>query len=305
MKNQTTLNLCASALIATLSWTCHAFDIPPSEGEPEPMEGKPGERPWSFQRHWSFLPLWAKAAHERGHELPLPLGVSFVYNYLERDINVDDVRLSVNGQPLQSVSRFLNLGSSSKVDGYLMKVDAWVLPFLNVYVLGGYLQNDSTSKGRVTLPPLLPGQPPRVFDFTARTSLDGYAAGGGGTLAVGYKQIFLMVDANYSEADMEFDERFTAITASSRVGWHGKIGSVPVRVWAGGAYWETENTAKSTVSVPNVGTIKFEADQGPRNPWNGVVGTSVVLHRRWDVFFEYGFNFDDVNIVATGLTVRF
>lgn len=104
---------------------------------------------------------------------------------------------------------------------------------------------------------------------------------------------------------MEFDERFIAITASSRVGWHGKIGSVPVRLWAGGAYWDTENTAKSTVTVPNVGTIKFEADQGPRNPWNGVVGTSVVLHRRWDVFFEYGFNFEDVNIVATGLSVRF
>jgi len=114
-----------------------------------------------------------------------------------------------------------------------------------------------------------------------------------------------MVDANFTGTEIGFDDRFQAIVASARVGWNGKVGSVPLRLWVGGAYWHTGNTARSTVDVPGVGSVRFEADQGPRNPWNMTLGGSVVLSRRWETFVECGFNFDDVKIVATGLTFRF
>lgn len=51
--------------------------------------------------------------------------------------------------------------------------------------------------------------------------------------------------------------------------------------------------------------VRFEADQGPANPWNASVGGSVALSRHWELFAEDGFNFDDVRLFATGLTFRF
>src|SRR5262245_54734101 len=76
----------------------------------------------------SFLPLMQEEALARGHELPLPFGVGFVYNYLQREIEVTDVRIGINGQPMQSASQFINLGSDSRVNAALLKADAWLLP---------------------------------------------------------------------------------------------------------------------------------------------------------------------------------
>jgi hypothetical protein len=250
------------------------------------------------ERWSSFLPLMKEEALARGHELPLPFGVGFVYNYLEREINVTDVRVGINGQPMQSVSDFLDLGSNSRVNAALLKADAWVLPFLNVYFLGGYLDNQSTSIGHVTVGA-------QQFDFQVPTSIQGFVGGGGLTLAAGYRNFFLTVDANYTQTDLGFDDSFSALVASVRTGWFGKVGAVPVRLWVGGVFWDTANTASSTVQVTGVGTVQFEADQGPRNPWNASVGCSVVISRSWECFADYGFNLDDVRIFATGLTWRF
>lgn len=246
----------------------------------------------------SFLPLMKEEALARGHELPLPFGVGFVYNYLQREIEVTDVRVGINGQPMQSVNQFINLGSDSRVNAALLKADAWLLPFLNVYGLGGYLGNRSTSVGEVTIGA-------QQFTFEVPTSLRGVVAGGGLTLAAGYRNFFLTTDANYTITDLGFDDSFRAVVVSLRTGWFGKIGAVPVRLWVGGVFWDTANTASSTVNVAGVGTVQFEADQGPRNPWNASVGCSVVLSRSWDCFVDYGFNLDDVQTFATGLTFRF
>jgi hypothetical protein len=263
------------------------------------QSGKQGEQRWS-----SFLPLMKEEALARGHELPLPFGVSVIYNYIGRDIDVTDVRIGVDGEPPQSVSSYLDLGSNSSVNAALLKVDAWLLPFLNLYLLGGYLENESISKGHVVVPRVGPG-PPREFDFEIPTTLEGFVLGGGATVAAGYDTFFITGDANYSKTDIGFDDSFRAVVISTRAGWFGKLGSVPTRFWLGGAYWDTANTATSTVDVANVGTVSFEADQGPRNPWNAAAGGSVALRKNWEAFAEYGFNFDDVQFLATGVTYRF
>jgi hypothetical protein len=54
-----------------------------------------------------------------------------------------------------------------------------------------------------------------------------------------------------------------------------------------------------------VGSVTFAAVQGPLHPLNALVGANVTLFRRWEAFAEYGFNFDDVHVVAVGLSFRF
>lgn len=251
------------------------------------------------------LPFMADAAIERGYELPLPLGLSGIFYYVERDIEITDVRVGIDGAPVRSVSDFLNLGSRSHVSVAVARFDAWLLPFLDVYGFLGYVYNKSTTRGTVTVPTPGPRPGARSFDVSTTTKLDGFLGGVGVTVAGGYREFFLLGDVNYSQTDIGFDDSFRALIASVRTGWSGKILDVPTRLWVGGMYWGTRSTAKSTVIVPDVGSVAFEADQGPRHPLNAIVGGSVNLFRRWDGFIEYGFNADDVHTISAGVTFRF
>jgi hypothetical protein len=251
------------------------------------------------------LPLLAEEARKAGYELPLPFGAGAVYNYLERDITVHDLRIGINGAPMQSVSDFVDLGSRSHVNVGLGRFDAFIFPFLDVYALAGYVKNDSTTHGTVTVPTPGPGNGSLSFPLDAKTSLDGFVGGVGATVAGGYKQVFAALDANWSQTDIGFDDKFKAVVGSLRVGWNGKVAGMPLRLWTGAAYWDTESTAKSTVQVPGVGTVSFEADQGPKNPWNMIFGGQATIHQNFDLFLELGTNYDDMKIVTLGLTYRF
>jgi hypothetical protein len=211
----------------------------------------------------------------------------------------------VNGGSPTSVSHVANFAARSSVDAAVVKADVWLLPFVDVYALLGYLHNSSETNILVTVP--RPGPLPgnREFVIKATTELEGFIGGGGLTLAGGYRQFFIMADVNYSQTDLGFDDRFRALVASARTGWNGKAGPIPLRLWAGAAYWDTRNTAKATVDVPDVGSVRFEADQGPKHPWNAVVGVSSTLHRHFELFAEYGFSPGDVTFIAAGLTFRF
>jgi hypothetical protein len=259
---------------------------------------EPGKWPYT-------LPFMSDMALKRGYELPLPLGLSGVFYYVERDIEITDIRVGVDGAPVRSVSKFLNAGSTSHVSVAVARFDAWLLPFLNVYLMAGYVANNTTTRGELTIPRpgRLPGE--RTFNLTAKTELEGFMGGGGLTLAAGYRSFFVMGDVNYSQTDIGFDDRFKALIGSVRTGWNGKILDVPVRLWVGGVYWGTRSTARSSVDVVGVGKVAFEADQGPEHPLNAMIGAQVTLFKRWDLFAEYGTNAKDVQTIAAGLTFRF
>ena len=284
------------AAAQTLSATSQVFTAAPASFL-DPDGGGDSER-WPHA-----LPFLANLALDRGYELPLPLGLSGVFYYVERDIEITDIRVGVDGAPVRSVSQFLNAGSRSHVTVAVARIDAWLLPFLNVYGMVGYVKNDTTTKGTATIPNLI-GPGSRSFQLSARTQLEGFMGGGGVTLAAGYKSFFVMGDVNYSQTDIGFDDRFKALIGSIRTGWNGKILDVPVRFWVGGVYWGTRSTARSSVDT-SIGRVAFEADQGPVHPLNAMVGGSATLFKRWDVFVEYGANAGDVQTIAGGLTFRF
>ena len=210
----------------------------------------------------SFLPLLAEEATKRGIELPLPFGAGLVYYHLDRAIEITDVRVGRNGPP-QSVSDFAQLSSSSSVDNVNLKLDAWLLPFFNVYAVVGYVSNHSDTRIDVALPPLLPGGPTRQHTLTVPTSIEGSVGGVGLTLAGGYGPYFMIYDVNFDQADLGFDNRFKAVITSVRGGWNGKAGTRPLRAWASVTDWNTFATATGTVPDPDGGGLSFEVDQGP------------------------------------------
>jgi hypothetical protein len=219
--------------------------------------------PESTTRWSSFLPLLGEEARKRGIELPLPFGAGLVYYHLSRDIEITDVRVGRNGEPPTSVSELVKLGSSSSVDNVNFKADAWLLPFVNVYAIVGYIWNESETLIDVTLPPLFPGGSPRQARLEVPTRLEGSVGGVGITLAGGYGPFFLIYDANFAQADLGFDDRFKAVVASLRSGWNGRAGSRPLRAWVSVTDWNTFAQAKGTVADPDGGSLQFEVDQGP------------------------------------------
>jgi len=65
-----------------------------------------------------------------------------------------------------------------------------------------------------------------------------------------------------------------AYITSLRVGWNGKVGTLPLRIWVNGIYWDTFTTAKGSFTDSEGSTIVLEVDQvstrgraGPASPW--------------------------------------
>jgi hypothetical protein len=138
-----------------------------------------------------------------------------------------------------------------------LKLDAWLLPFVNVYVIAGYIWNTSETRIQVSLPPILPGGAERIREVTAETSLEGSVGGVGMTLAGGYGPFFMTYDANLAQADLGFDDRFKAVVTAIRGGW-GRTPDAAVPDVVSVADWNTFATATGTVADPSGGTLSFE-----------------------------------------------
>jgi len=265
----------------------------------------PDPHPEAPVRGWSsFLPIWGEALREEGFDLPLPFGFSTNYVHVERDIKVRDLSLGVNGGPNQSVSNLLQIDANSAVDVVIGRFDVWLLPFLNVYAYGGYQRNDSAVEIAVSIPTPGPG-PPLAFTVRDDGELEGPVYGTGFAVAGGYDVFFATATVDFAFADFdEFDSRFEGRVYGFRAGWNGELFEIPTRIWSGFSYFDTETKLDGSVNVPGVGNVRFEVDQGPVHPWNGVLGLGIALPYSIDVMAEYGFNFDDVQIFTGGITIR-
>ena len=251
------------------------------------------------------LPFMAEEAIKRGYELPLPYGAALIVTGLgNRKIDVTDVRVGLESPP-RSVSQFVQLGSSSNVINANVKFDAWVLPFLNVYALVGVVRNTSVTHAVVTVPAPGPGTGTLQFTKDVTTDLSGVVGGGGVTIATGYRQFFVVVDASYVQSDLGFDNAFNALIATVRTGWNGRIGTIPLQLWLGVGNWDTAATATGHVDLENAGRLDFAADQKPHTPWMYDVGTNLQFSKRWQLVLDVGSDFQGGYFAVVGPTYRF
>lgn len=271
-------------------------------GEAAPDSAGAGARP---KRWGDALPFLKEEALSRGYDIPYPYGVGLVYTYIDRLIEVTDVRIGVNGAPPQSVSSYVELGSRSWVNNLNAKLDVFLLPFLNLYAILGTVKNQSTTRAHVVVPKPPPLTGTWEFDASIPTKLDGFVGGGGLNLAGGVGEYFLTLDLTYAQTDIGFDDAFKAGVVAVRTGWNGHYGALPAQVWAGGTYWNTRTTARGSTDVPGVGHIQFEADQGPLHDTNWNLGNNIWFGKSWQVAADYGFDFNDVHIVTLAGVFRF
>lgn len=120
------------------------------------------------------FPIWGDKAVERGHSLPNPYGINFIYVDMKQDVDINKLELTGN-LDLKKVTSELNLGflnpifkdvapinlkdlisieantAESSNTNTMVRADMWVFPFLNVYALVGQSKGKSVAKIENTL----------------------------------------------------------------------------------------------------------------------------------------------------------
>ena len=256
------------------------------------------------------LPLGKSLA--AGHELPLPLGISANVFFMEQDMEAQSIAVDIPPLPLPTGPLQLPPGLpaesaklESRVTTTTAKIDAWVLPFLNVYGVAGYVDGETTASGFSVggLPPELASLLPNSFAI----AYSGSTYGVGGTLAAGYNQFFASLDANYTESDLDIgDSTIEAFVISPRIGITGDLGGLSGALYVGAMYQDVDEQQNGTVKFPIAGVsvpVGYDVISAAKEEWNYLVGANLKASESWNYGIEVGFS-DRTHVMAT-LNYRF
>ena len=236
--------------------------------EPGPLE----------RRLQSHLPLFKNLAGRFADRLPLPLGfdVTYVKQWNKQRFTSNQVTFQDRVVDIRS-SDFSLLETSTNT--FVGIVDAWVLPFLNLYGVGGYTTGDLNFD--VTLPV--------VGKQFVNRKFHGYTAGGGGVIGGAYNQMFLLVDVTYVTSKLNiFENNINTFVVAPRLGYEHVLGPLKGTISIG-ANWYRQSAARiSKFEVLNDEIdINFRVEE--KNPWNGAAAARIVLFHRFDVAVSGGF----------------
>ena len=206
-----------------------------------------------------------------GVELPRPWGIGIDFYTMDQEYDIDFLRFDLPGVTLDDTSL---LSVTNEVQHFDLKIDAWVLPFLNVFAIVGSLQNDTVidlSQAPVQGLPFPLGKLP--------VDTDGTVTGYGVTLAFGGDNWFTSLTATKTETDLSgnFDSNVDSTTLQPRIG----IVRGPWQAWVGGLHIDTEETHSGTVPLPVLGNVPFDVVLGNSNVRKFQVHVSVrrIVHR--------------------------
>ena len=229
------------------------------------------------------LPLGRGLAGDRADELALPVGLTFGFNHQWQKLRVSRLDVTLDASPEIPVPAGAIDDIRVSTSSYALTLDAWLLPFWNVFGVGAY--SEGTADIRVNLPPLVSGsfeQPYRVI-----------TAGGGTTLAGGWRELFAVASANWTTQDVNILESDVHVfIASPRVGWQTSIGPTAVSLWTGANYLHLSQHQYGHVSfdVPGRGptNVGFDLDVREVGAWNAALGGRAALGKRFDFVLDGG-----------------
>jgi hypothetical protein len=272
------------------------------------------------------FPIWGRKAIEKGFDLARPLGLNVIGVYVDQNIAISNLGLSTGENPIQATD-FIGFGTNtSTVTTANLRADLWVLPFLNVYAIGG------VAKANTTVEVVAP------IGFTSSVDQNGTYFGTGLTAAVGVKRFFVSVDQNWTWTKLEkLDDAVTGRVLSFRVGRTNKLGPQKrLAFWLGAMRVkiasETQGSINLSEAIPpetvdairdrletvedetwyqdlepaqkvvvdqivdrllsgGGGDLKinYRIDKSIADPWNMLVGSNLDLNKRWTIRGEVGF----------------
>ena len=274
--------------------------------------------PYGYDR---VLPFFGRELADRGYALPLPLGVSVMINssLQPQDISNSAVAL-IKGSvppppdtPLRELPSVRYTGVEADTLSAQLKVDAWVLPFLNVYGILGYFESDVDLVVEVDLdeafpPPICgPVQPCGTVSKPFKAEADGYSYGLGFTGAYGVEPWFGALSVSYVYNDgRKGDDKIKTFSVSGRSGryWNVSDGLL-LSAYLGVDYLNVSQTVNGVTEVPNAFpdgddlNVRYRIDQDNVDKLAGVIGMSFGLREGIGVVAEAAFGEDSHRYMAS------
>jgi len=227
-------------------------------------------------------------------KLPLPIGIGATFYYQEQDYALN--RLGVSS-PLAPIDPALvaAVAPGVEIDNELvevnLKLDAWLLPFLNVYALVGYIDGETD----VNI-----GQPFGAINV----DYGGLVYGPGVTLVGGIDNFFGSLTAVYTWADLDTSgSTIESLVVMPRVGYSlPDFGATKgVELWVGAMYLDTEENHEGSVMLPTMGPIDYEVELEQDEDWSYLIGAHVALTDRVGIEVEGGFGDRTSGTASIGL----
>ena len=229
------------------------------------------------------LPLGRALAGDRADELALPVGLTFGYNHQWEKLRIERLDVTLDGSPPIAVPRGAVDDIRVSTSTYALTLDAWLLPFWNVFGVGAY--SEGTADVRVNVPPIVSGSFEQPYEVVT--------AGGGTTLAGGWRELFAVASANWTTQDVDIlESKVHVFIASPRVGWQTSIGPTALSLWTGANYLHLSQHqyGKIAFDIPGRGStdIGFDLDIREVGAWNAALGGRASLGKRFDFVLDGG-----------------
>ncbi len=269
-----------------------AYSVPAHAQQPGPILAEV-EQPAGNSD--SFFPLW-KSLLEEGKFLP-PYGVNLVLFDLSGKWDVKKFSAAVQGNELASLSGHADVHPFT----YGFRADVWVLPFLNVFAVGGGLKLNVQATG-LDLPLGVSGFPPEPIRGDVALDLDFTGSYGGGGLVLMGKWRSAFAAADYSSVWTHLESSQSGVTgnelrtdtASFRIGYVGAV-----QPYIGARWVKKIDHFEGTVIGPNGLPLTFAVDlQAPA--WNYDVGVHAMMAGHYEIVVEAGFGKRTHGLVNVG-----
>ncbi|USD36232.1 MULTISPECIES: hypothetical protein [Ferrimonas] len=270
--------------------------------------------------HWSRLPLLGEQAKARGHELPSPIGVSLFFNQINADyIAKDDFSVQVDGgllggctlkgcQPDGNFNSYRIPAEDVSISGedrsVQLKIDAWILPFWNVYALFGHTEGSKDIRAKLDNVEGLPNVPdgivlPIPIDYTATNYGLGTVLAGQVDLVEGWHPFVVMgvgalVKANTNTTDSVIKTRIASLRLGQRydvggnkLAWFLAYNHQNVNQRVSGSY----NFAGVPQLAPIMEEVRFDLDLAKEETENLAISLNYDFGHgnNWNLYAEYGF----------------
>jgi hypothetical protein len=262
---------------------------------------------------WSdFLPLNKEMAGDA--DLPLPFGIGVIGYWQEQDMKTKSIGLpSINisnvlaaaaadagatwpialatnpaaGAILTGLRTTLaTLPSTfdatatagkveSEVNNYNVRLDAWVLPFLNVYGVAGKVNGENKVSGiEVDVSGIDPRYEPFIRQLVPSSftlDYEGSVYGIGTVLAAGKGRYWGTIDYNFTRANLDIStSEIDTHTVTPRVGVKGEAGGIKGSLWIGSMFQRTDERQLGSLGFPgtnqNLDFSSLVVDPGTGTP---------------------------------------
>ena len=234
---------------------------------------------------------WSRDDAER----PLKFGVGIDFFAMDQPYAIESLSFSAPGLALPPVNTS-SIDVQSEIRHVDVKLDAWILPFLNVFGILGKVD------GTTTVDLTSAGLPLPISSIDI--DIDGNVYGAGATLAIANDRFFGTLTAALTNTSLkgDFESSLKTVSLQPRAGFYKKS----FQVWLGGLYLNTDEKHTGTIPLnlggPSAIPVTFDVILDDKQAFSPTVGGSYHFNKHFSLTVEAGFG--DRTPVLANLTYR-